>query len=114
MLEVHLGSPAEKQPGGRDGYTCTSRDAWGVSPSFGLICVSESVCDADSSSLPFSYAFEVEQRVRNIEEPVRVSRVMPADASGERGASQARPPIESIIAGPKAVQKRQIPPPRRA
>lgn len=34
--------------------------------------------------------------------------------AGERGASQARPPIESITAAPKAVQKRRIPPPRRA
>ncbi len=42
----------------------------------GGICVSESVYDAVSSSLPFSYSFMGEQKVKNIEKPVRVYRAM--------------------------------------
>ena len=38
----------------------------------GGICVSESVYDAVSNSLAFSYAFMGEQKVKNIEKPVRV------------------------------------------
>ena len=45
----------------------------------GGICVSQSVYDAVSSSLPFSYAFMGDQAVKNIEKPVRVYRVIPAE-----------------------------------
>jgi hypothetical protein len=100
VLENHLDSPAEKHPGVRDGYTWASRYDWRVSPSLGVIYVFESVCDAVSSSLPFSYALEVEQKVKSFEGSVRVSRVMSAEASSERRASQAPAPIESTTAAP--------------
>jgi len=45
----------------------------------GGICVSQSVYDAVSSSLPFSYASMGDQAVKNIEKPVRVYRVIPAE-----------------------------------
>jgi class 3 adenylate cyclase/pimeloyl-ACP methyl ester carboxylesterase len=54
----------------------------------GGICVSESVYDAVSSSLPFSYAFMGEQKVKNIEKPVRVYRVVPGETSDGSAASQ--------------------------
>jgi pimeloyl-ACP methyl ester carboxylesterase len=54
----------------------------------GGICVSESVYDAVSSSLPFSYGFMGEQKVKNIEKPVRVYRVVPADDSDGSDLSQ--------------------------
>ncbi len=57
----------------------------------GGICVSESVYDAVSNSLPFSYAFMGEQQVKNIEKPVRVYRVMPAEDPNGRATSQPLP-----------------------
>jgi len=54
----------------------------------GGICVSESVYDAVSNSLPFSYEFMGEQKVKNIEKPVRVYRAMPARESDAGAASQ--------------------------
>ena len=57
----------------------------------GGICVSESVYDAVSNSLPFSYAFMGEQKVKNIEKPVRVYRVVPAEDSSGRATSEAVP-----------------------
>lgn len=41
----------------------------------GGICVSESVYDAVSSTLPYDYAFMGEQQVKNIDKPVRAYRV---------------------------------------
>ncbi len=46
----------------------------------GGICISESVRSAVGKKLDFEYAFMGEQRVKNIEEPVRVYRVLPAHA----------------------------------
>ncbi len=57
----------------------------------GGICVSESVYDAVSNSLPFSYAFMGEQKVKNIEKPVRVFRVMPAEESSGGATSGTLP-----------------------
>ena len=57
----------------------------------GGICVSQSVYDAVSSSLPFSYAFMGDQAVKNIEKPVRVYRVVPAEDSDGSAPSQATP-----------------------
>lgn len=57
----------------------------------GGICVSESVYDAVSNSLPFSYAFMGEQKVKNIEKPVRVYRVMPAEDSNGSATSESVP-----------------------
>jgi hypothetical protein len=57
----------------------------------GGICVTESVYDAVSNSLPFDYEFMGEQKVKNIEKPVRVYRVMPAPESGLIAASEAAP-----------------------
>ncbi len=57
----------------------------------GGICVSESVYDAVSNSLPFSYAFMGEQQVKNIEKPVRVYRVLLAEDSNGRATSKALP-----------------------
>ena len=57
----------------------------------GGICVSESVYDAISSSLPFSYAFMGEQQVKNIEKPVRVYRVMANEDPNGNAASQPMP-----------------------
>jgi len=59
----------------------------------GGICVSESVYDAVSNSLPFSYAFMGEQKVKNIEKPVRVYRVMPAEDSTKdsNGSAMLKP-----------------------
>lgn len=57
----------------------------------GGICVSESVYDAVSSSLPFSYDFMGEQKVKNIEKPVRVYRVVPAEDSNGSAPSQTTP-----------------------
>jgi class 3 adenylate cyclase/pimeloyl-ACP methyl ester carboxylesterase len=53
----------------------------------GGICVSASVYDTVSSSLPFDYAFMGEQKVKNIEKPVRVYRVAPAAVSHGENAS---------------------------
>jgi class 3 adenylate cyclase/pimeloyl-ACP methyl ester carboxylesterase len=57
----------------------------------GGICVSESVYDAVSNSLPLSYAFMGEQQVKNIEKPVRVYRVLPAEDPNGRATSQPLP-----------------------
>ncbi len=57
----------------------------------GGICVSESVYDAVSNSLPFSYEFMGAQRVKNIEKPVRVYRAMPAEDSNGSATSQPLP-----------------------
>jgi len=57
----------------------------------GGICVSESVYDAVSNSLPFRYAFMGEQQVKNIEKPVRVYRVMPAEDPDGRATSEPWP-----------------------
>ena len=53
----------------------------------GGICVSESVYDAVSNSLPFSYEFMGEQSVKNIEKPVRVYRVLPEEADTGRAST---------------------------
>ncbi len=58
----------------------------------GGICVSGSVYDAVSSSLPLRYEYEGEQRVKNIDKPVRVYRVVLTDASGEAEAPRPAPP----------------------
>ena len=55
----------------------------------GGICVSESVYDAVSNSLPFRYEFMGEQNVKNIEKPVRVYRVLP-DAESSSDAATTR------------------------
>jgi class 3 adenylate cyclase/pimeloyl-ACP methyl ester carboxylesterase len=55
----------------------------------GGICVSESVCDAVSSSLPFRYDFLGEQKVKNIDKPVRAYRVSPSPTNGEPGQSRS-------------------------
>jgi class 3 adenylate cyclase/pimeloyl-ACP methyl ester carboxylesterase len=57
----------------------------------GGICVSESVYDAVSNSLPFSYEFMGEQEVKNIKKPVRVYRVLPGEKSGASATSTAQP-----------------------
>jgi class 3 adenylate cyclase/pimeloyl-ACP methyl ester carboxylesterase len=54
----------------------------------GGICVSESVYDAVSNSLPFRYEFMGEQNVKNIEKPVRVYRVLSgAESSGDAAST---------------------------
>jgi len=55
----------------------------------GGICVSQSVYDAVSSSLPFSYAFMGDQTVKNIEKPVRVYRVTPTEDTDAGNATQS-------------------------
>jgi class 3 adenylate cyclase/pimeloyl-ACP methyl ester carboxylesterase len=55
----------------------------------GGICVSESVYDAVSSTLPFTYEFMGEQNVKNIEKPVRVYRVL-SDEESEGGEASTR------------------------
>ena len=60
----------------------------------GGVCVSESVYDTVSSSLPFSYAYMGEQRVKNIDKPVRVYRVFADDAEAERTGAQTSPDIQ--------------------
>jgi class 3 adenylate cyclase/pimeloyl-ACP methyl ester carboxylesterase len=57
----------------------------------GGICVSQSVYDAVSSSLPFSYTFMGDQSVKNIEKPVRVYRVMPTEDVNGNAVSAATP-----------------------
>ncbi len=51
----------------------------------GGICVSESIYDAVSNSLPFSYEFMGEQQVKNIEKPVRAYRVIAAETPNDSG-----------------------------
>ena len=55
----------------------------------GGICVSESVCEAVSSSLPLRYTFMGEQRVKNISKPVRVYRVVTDESRGYGATSDA-------------------------
>lgn len=55
----------------------------------GGICVSESVYDAVSSTLPYDYAFMGEQQVKNIDKPVRAYRV--TFESEPRGDAEASP-----------------------
>jgi class 3 adenylate cyclase/pimeloyl-ACP methyl ester carboxylesterase len=57
----------------------------------GGICVSESVYDAVSNSLPFDYEFMGEQKVKNIEKPVRVYRVVPAREPDPSAKSEPAP-----------------------
>ena len=54
----------------------------------GSICISDAVRTAVGSKLSFQYEFMGEQRVKNIEEPVRTYHVF------EIGASPATPPIQ--------------------
>ena len=52
------------------------------------ICVSESVYDSVSNSIPFGYEFMGEQNVKNIDKPVRTYRVVSTENSDDKATSK--------------------------